>query len=160
MAYLGSYDRILLLIYDHGYSIMLPSVVKVYCNSSSTSYIDVWRKEPSVQKTGTASLVEHNGTRFILTNEHVVRDNSQIYVTVEGCSKQFTAKVRHRDYRCDLALLEIVSDKFAFEGLVSYLPLQLELPSPGTKLATQGFPTGGQGFCTTEGVVSRNESSA
>lgn len=136
------------------------SVVKVFNTYRNVSYREPWRKESSKNATGTASLIEYNERKFIITNEHVIRGGTEVHITVEGYSKQFPVKVLFKNPNCDLALLEICSEKINFENLFTYLPLHFDLPTNGMKLSTQGFPTGGQGFCTTEGIVSRSESAS
>ncbi|MBN9230781.1 MAG: trypsin-like peptidase domain-containing protein [Legionella sp.] len=134
------------------------SVVKVFTTYKEISYNEPWRKNVSGKKTGTASLIINDGKRFVVTNEHVIRSHTAVHVTVEGSSKKFPANVIFANASCDLALLEITGEFEIFEKLVEYSPLDLDIPKRGIKLSTHGFPSGGQGYCVTEGSVSRVES--
>ncbi|MDX2345480.1 MAG: S1C family serine protease [Legionella sp.] len=135
------------------------SVVKVHCSKKIISYVEPWRKQPSTNVTGSASLISYNERNFILTNEHVVRGHTQVYLTVEGTSIQFPVNVVYTNHSCDLAILELKqAQKEQFERLVQYKNLDVEtIPMPGTKVSTHGFPTGGTGYCLTQGSVSRTE---
>jgi S1-C subfamily serine protease len=133
-------------------------VVKVYASLRRVSYVEPWKKDPCKPISGTASLIIYNDKKFILTNEHVIRGNTEVHLTVEGNSKKFPVQVIYKNHSCDLALLEVTSGREIFEQLVEYMPLALDPPQRGTRLSTHGFPQGGHGYCTTEGSISRAES--
>lgn len=67
--------------------------------------------QPNIQKgIGTGFIIDEDG--YILTNQHVIDQASEIIVNVDG--KEYKAKVVGQDYEMDLAVLKIESKtKFA-----------------------------------------------
>ncbi len=64
-----------------------------------------------VQGLGSGFLISQDG--FVLTNEHVVHDASEIIVTTTD-GKQFTARLVGSDFLFDVALLKIEGTRFPF----------------------------------------------
>lgn len=136
-------------------------VVQVYvvCRPP-TGYIEPWRPEPIKKISGTASLIIYEGKKYIITNEHVIRGQTQVHLTISGYARLFPVEVVHENYTCDLAILKLISDQNIFDSSVEYVQLDTNIPANGTKVITHGFPIGGRGYCQTEGVVSRTESNS
>ncbi|MFH0879642.1 MAG: serine protease, partial [Lentisphaerota bacterium] len=90
----------------------------------------------------------------ILTNAHVVSDETFIQVRRYGDSKKFQARVIDVSHAADLALLS-VDDPAFFDGVE---PLDVgELPKSQEEVLVYGFPMGGDTLSITKGVVSRIE---
>ena len=90
----------------------------------------------------------------ILTNAHVVSDQTFIQVRRHGESRRFTARVLEVSHDSDLAILTVDEPEF-FKGVI---PLDLgNLPKVQQEVVVYGFPLGGDTLSTTKGVVSRIE---
>ena len=89
-----------------------------------------------------------------MTNAHVVSWAKQIVVRRYQDPRPYPAKVVFIGHDCDLALLEVDSDRF-FDGLDA---LEIgELPQVRSSVVTYGYPAGGEQISYTRGVVSRIE---
>ena len=127
------------------------AIVQVYTVCTEYDYDMPWQIVRQERKTGSGCIIE--GKR-VLTNAHVVSDQTFIQVRRAGDGKKYTAQVEAVAHACDLAILKINDDSF-FSGVK---PLELgPLSKMGDKVAVYGFPTGGDELCITEGVVSRVE---
>jgi len=127
------------------------SVVKLFTIIKKPNYYHPWELGYQTQSGGSGCIFEG---RRILTNAHVVSDQVYVQVLKAGDTKKYTAKVVHVAHDSELALLT-VEDAAFFDGTV---PVHLgDLPRRQAKVAVCGFPTGGDEFCVTEGVVSRIE---
>jgi len=127
------------------------AIVKVYTVYTEHDYDMPWQIVRQERKTGSGCIIE--GKR-VLTNAHVVADQTFIQVKRAGDGKKYTAQVEAVAHAYDLALLKINDDSF-FSGVK---PLEFgPLSKMGDKVAVYGFPTGGDELCITEGVVSRVE---
>ena len=127
------------------------SVVKIFVTSNRVDYAHPWQMQGSRAFTGSGFVIEGNQ---ILTNAHVVADNTFIQVRKEGTPQKYTAHALALGYDCDLALLTVDDPKF-FEGLPA---LKFgELPHLQDSVTVVGFPLGGDKISITEGVVSRIE---
>jgi S1-C subfamily serine protease len=127
------------------------SVVKIDVSASVPNYQAPWQREQPETRRGSGAIV--SGKR-ILTNAHVVRDDTLIEVQRVGDPRRYTAEVEHRCDPCDLALLTVSNPRF-FEGVRA---LQIgELPRRQDQVDLFGFPEGGEGLSVTSGIVSRVE---
>jgi len=127
------------------------SVVKVFSVHRRHNYDEPWQLHGQRRSSGSGCIIANNR---IITNAHVVADQTFIQVKRAGQARKYTAKVVVVAHECDLALLEVEEDSF-FE---SAIPLTLgTLPSIRDDVAVYGFPIGGDSMCITEGVVSRVE---
>ncbi len=127
------------------------SVVKIFVTSNSVDYYRPWQDKGMSSFGGSGAIIKGNK---ILTNAHVVADNTFIQVKKEADPKKYTAKVEAIAYDCDLALLS-VNDPDFFEGTHS---LELGgLPNLQDNVMVIGYPQGGDKISITEGVVSRVE---
>lgn len=127
------------------------SVVKIYTATMSPYYLNPWDPGSQGSLTGSGLVIE--GGR-ILTNAHVVSNQTYIQVQKVGDPNKYTAKVLHVAHDAELAMLTVEDPAF-FKGT---LPVVFgKLPSQRDKVAVYGFPTGGEDLSITEGIVSRIE---
>lgn len=127
------------------------SVVKVYVTANQMDYYRPWQSKGVSNMRGSGSILKG---RKVLTNAHVVADQTFIQLKRNNDPKKYTARLLSIDYDCDLAVLTVDDDKF-FEGVK---PLELGvLPRLKDTVAVMGYPEGGSKLSITEGVVSRVE---
>ena len=126
------------------------SIVKIYTVSKATNYLEPWNS--SVQRSsGSGSIISGNR---ILTNAHVVANETFIEVKKYGDTKRYQAKVLVVSHDTDLALLE-VEDKDFFKDTT---PLEFGvLPKMQDKVTVYGYPMGGHTISVSTGIVSRIE---
>ena len=126
------------------------SIVKIYTVAKKPQYKTPWNSK-TFGATGSGSIISGNK---ILTNAHVIADNTFIEVKRYGKTKRYEAHVVSVSHEADLAILE-VNDAAFFEGAEA---LSLgELPKTQQEVLVYGFPTGGDTMSVTKGVVSRIE---
>lgn len=126
------------------------AIVKIYTVSKVTNYLEPWNSTTR-RSSGSGAIISDNR---ILTNAHVVANNTFIEVQRYGQRKRYRAEVLSVSHQADLALLQ-VEDPHFFEGITA---LELgELPSIEQKVVVYGFPMGGKALSATTGVVSRIE---
>ncbi|MCK5504205.1 MAG: serine protease, partial [Thermodesulfovibrionia bacterium] len=129
------------------------AVVKIYTVNNRYNYHEPWQMQG--QSTFQGSGVIIHGKK-ILTNAHVVSDQTFIQVRKAGKAKKYTAKIEIIAHESDLAILK-VNDSSFFDGSE---PLETgDLPDVREKVSVYGFPEGGDKLSITEGVVSRVEHS-
>ena len=127
------------------------SVVKVFCVQSVPFNAMPWIKFPVPNISGSGFII--NGKR-ILTNAHVVSNQTVIQVQEYGGDKKYSASVYAISHEADIALL-VVDDETFFENLT---PLDIgRLPKLRDEVSVYGFPEGGDNLSITQGVVSRIE---
>ena len=80
------------------------SVVKIFVVSSEPSYDDPWLMEPAASSGGSGCVIKGNR---ILTNAHVVSDQTFIQVRLQGQPQKYNAKVLAISHEADLALLTV-----------------------------------------------------
>ncbi|MCK6459432.1 MAG: serine protease [Planctomycetes bacterium] len=125
------------------------AIVKVYTTSQEANYGRPWEMHTQENSTGSGCVIA--GKR-ILTNAHVVSDQTFVRVQRSDLADKHVATVAAVSHELDLALLT-VSDEAFFDGVE---PLAVgDLPSAGDSVVTLGFPTGGTRIAVTEGVISR-----
>ena len=125
------------------------AIVNIYVTSNSADFSQPWRMEGQEEFTGSGVIVTGNR---ILTNAHVVSDQTFMQVRRAGQSRKYKARLVAVSHVLELALLE-VKDESLFEGATA---LELgALPKPGDAVNAYGFPKGGTRITVTEGVVSR-----
>ena len=126
------------------------SIVKIYTVSKSTNYMEPWNS--SIQRSsGSGSIISGNR---ILTNAHVVANETFLEVKKYGDTKRYQAKVLEVSHDTDLALLE-VEDKDFFKD-VDALEFGT-LPKMQDKVTVYGYPMGGHTISISTGIVSRIE---
>lgn len=127
------------------------SVVKIYTVASSYNYDNPWQMGGQSNGTGSGCIID--GDR-ILTNAHVISNNTFIQVKKAGQATKYTAYVESISHESDLAILKVNDPEFFKDSR----PIKIgELPEVRDKVAVYGFPTGGDEMSITEGVVSRIE---
>ena len=128
------------------------AMVKIYTNSVAYNYYIPWSTDAPRESSGSGCVVEGN---MILTNAHVVSNETYLQVRKEGDPRKYQAFVVAVSHDADLALITVHDDSF-FEGID---PLELgELPFPREQVTVYGYPMGGDALSTTQGVISRIES--
>jgi S1-C subfamily serine protease len=126
------------------------SIVKIYTVSNVPSYISPWNSTIR-RSSGSGCILK--GDR-ILTNAHVVANNTFLEVKRYGKTKRYPAKAVFISHEADLAILK-VEDKEFFKDSI---PLKFgTLPHIQQKATVYGFPTGGNTLSVTTGIVSRIE---
>jgi len=126
------------------------SIVKIFTVSKVPNYATPWNS--NIRRShASGAIIEGNR---ILTNAHVVANETFIEVKRYGKTKRYEAEVEFVSHQADLAVLR-VADKHFFEGVT---PLHFDgLPSIQQKVSVYGFPTGGTSLSVSSGVVSRVE---
>jgi len=126
------------------------SIVKIYTVSKIPDYSTPWNSSMR-RSNGSGSIIMGNR---ILTNAHVVANQTFIEVKRHGDTKRYQAHVEYISHQADLALLMLEDDSF-FKGTTS---LEFDgLPDIQQEVTLYGFPMGGHSLSVTNGVVSRIE---
>ncbi len=126
------------------------SIVKIYTVSKNPNYLEPWNSTTQ-RSNGSGSIISGNR---ILTNAHVVANQTFLEVKKYGDTKRYQAKVLYVAHDIDLALLE-VDDKDFFKGTK---PLSFGvLPNIQDKVTVYGYPMGGNTISVSTGIVSRIE---
>jgi S1-C subfamily serine protease len=127
------------------------SVVKIFVVSNQPDYQQPWQMLGQKSFTGSGCIID--GKR-ILTNAHVIENETFIQVLKYGDTKRYTAKVIAVDNDCDLAVLGVEDNDFFKDTM----PLSFgKLPELGDEVRVLGYPQGGEKLSITKGVVSRIE---
>ena len=128
------------------------AMVKIYTNSMAYDYYIPWSTEALRESSGSGCVVDGN---MILTNAHVVSNETYLQVRKEGDPRKYQAFVVAVSHDADLALITVNDESF-FQGID---PMELgELPHPREQVTVYGYPMGGDALSTTQGVISRIES--
>lgn len=126
------------------------SIVKIYTVSKIPSYNTPWNSTIR-RSNGSGAIISGNK---ILTNAHVVANQTFIEVKRHGDTNRYEAKVEYISHQADLALLS-VRDKNFFKGAKS---LSFgNLPKIQQEVTVYGFPMGGHSLSVSTGIVSRIE---
>ena len=80
------------------------SIVKIYTTQTNPDYDNPWNTYRPELSHGTGSVISDNR---ILTNAHVVSNQTFIEVQTHGRPKRYTAKVLAVSHETDLALLTV-----------------------------------------------------
>jgi len=127
-------------------------VVKIHAVHHTPDVLRPWSRNTPQQIKGSGVVIDGNR---ILTNAHVVRYASQIYVQPNQSSQHLPARVDAITPSMDLAILKLDDEAF-FEKRGS-LPFAKELPRVKDNINVYGYPTGGTELSVTQGIVSRIE---
>ena len=126
------------------------SIVKIYTVSKNTNYMEPWNS--SVQRSsGSGSIISGNR---ILTNAHVIANETFVEVKKYGDTKRYQAKVLEVSHDVDLALLEVQDKNFFKETKALEFGV---LPKIQDKVTVYGYPMGGHTISVSTGIVSRIE---
>lgn len=127
------------------------AIVKVYAVYNSPDYYNPWNMEGPRAVSGSGCIIEGNR---ILTNAHVVSDQTFLQVRRYGEAELYLARVAAVSHEADLALLEVDDPSF-FKDVK---PLEFgDLPEVQDRVLVYGFPIGGDTLSITGGVISRIE---
>ncbi len=127
------------------------SMVKIYSVQIEPYYYDPWSMNRPTFSSGSGCVIEG---RRILTNAHIVSDQSFLQVRRHGDSAKYTARVVAVSHAADLALITVEDPTF-FDDIAP-LPLG-DLPEVQQEVTVYGFPQGGDTLSITKGVISRIE---
>ena len=127
-------------------------VVKIHAIHHTPDVLRPWTKNSPQQVKGSGVVID--GKR-ILTNAHVVRYASQIYVQPNQSADRVPARVEAMTPSMDLAVLKL--DDESFFDKRGTLPFADELPRVKDTINVYGYPTGGSELSVTQGIVSRIE---
>lgn len=125
-------------------------VVKIHATGARPSYIQPWQVLHQKSWTGTGFVIEGHQ---IMTNAHVVQDQTVLHVQKQENPKKFRAKVLVVAHDLDLAIVAVEE-----EGFWDDLPCSKfadTIPHLYSEVKAVGFPTGGATVCVTKGIVSR-----
>ncbi len=127
------------------------AIVKIYVFHAVPDYQNPWSMRGTFQTTGSGCIIKG---KKILTNAHVVGDETFIQVRRYGQARRVPAKVLSVSHAADIALLTVDDEDF-FEGGAE---LDFgDLPRAQQEVLVYGFPMGGDTMSITKGVVSRVE---
>ncbi len=128
------------------------SVVKISVTLRTPDFAHPWNKANPTEASGTGFLIDGNR---IVTNAHVVRYASQVYVQPDQSDEKFEATVEAISYGLDLAILQLESA----DAIVDLKPLAIDntITPLRSEVNVYGFPIGGNQISITKGIVSRIE---
>ncbi|KAL9233541.1 hypothetical protein vseg_008524 [Gypsophila vaccaria] len=129
----------------------LDSVVKIFTVASSPNYLLPWQNKSQRETMGSGFVISG---RRIITNAHVVADQTFVLVRKHGSPTKYRAEVHAVGHECDLAILVVESEEF-WQGM-THLELG-DIPFLQEAVAVVGYPQGGDNISVTKGVVSRVE---
>lgn len=127
------------------------SLVKIYAIQSKPDFENPWNMQGSWPINGSGCVISD---KRILTNAHIVSDQTFIQVRLHGQSQKYQARVLAISHEADLALLTVDDQKFFKD--VQPIPFN-DLPEVQQDVMVYGFPQGGDTLSATKGVVSRIE---
>ncbi|HEY7167009.1 MAG TPA: trypsin-like peptidase domain-containing protein [Candidatus Binatia bacterium] len=127
-------------------------VVKIHAVHHTPDLLRPWSKNSPQHVKGSGVVID--GKR-ILTNAHVVRYASQIYVQPNQSADLISARVESMTPSMDLAVLKL--DDESFFNNRGTMPFADELPRVKDSINVYGYPTGGTELSVTQGIVSRIE---
>src|ERR1041384_1489130 len=127
-------------------------VVKIHALHHTPDLLRPWSKNSPQQVKGSGVVIDGNR---ILTNSHVVRYASQIYVQPNQSADLISARVEAITPSMDLAVLKL--DDESFFNNRGTMPFADELPRVKDSVNVYGYPTGGTELSVTQGIVSRIE---
>jgi len=127
------------------------SVVKIFTVKTKSDYAKPWDKDSPEIISGSGCVINGNN---ILTNAHVVSDQTLIQVRRFGQATKHKARIVAISHETDLALLTVDDNNF-FKG-IKPLPLG-NLPEIQQEVIVYGFPEGGDSLSITKGIISRIE---
>eukprot|EP00656_Telonema_subtile_P004287 TRINITY_DN11947_c0_g1_i1.p1 TRINITY_DN11947_c0_g1~~TRINITY_DN11947_c0_g1_i1.p1 ORF type:complete len:447 (-),score=93.72 TRINITY_DN11947_c0_g1_i1:115-1455(-) len=125
-------------------------VVKIYVTGIAPNYLMPWQVQGQRKWNGTGFVISD---RLIMTNAHVVEDNTVIQVQKQNNPKKFRAQLKCTAPHLDLAIVTVEEDAF-WEELPA-VRFNKQLPELYSEVKAVGFPTGGSTVCVTKGVLSR-----
>ena len=100
---------------------LLQSIVKVFTVHSSPNYFMPWQNKPQRETSGSGVVVAVPvpGGVGVLTNAHVVADQTFVQVRRHGSSVKHQARVHAVGHECDLAVLTVDDPAFWVDATVA-----------------------------------------
>ncbi|MBF0479799.1 MAG: trypsin-like peptidase domain-containing protein [Candidatus Omnitrophica bacterium] len=127
------------------------AVVKIFVSANRNDFYQPWQSFGVESYTASGFVIKGNK---ILTNAHVVSDQTFIQIKKYGDPKTYIAQLEATSHDCDLALLSVKDPGF-FKNIK---PLEFDnLPKLQDAVTVIGYPEGGEKLSITQGVVSRIE---
>ncbi len=127
------------------------AIVKIYTVVNTPDYWNPWGMRGTGSGTGSGAIIKG---RKILTNAHVVGNQTFIQVRRFGDARRFQARLIAAAHEVDLALLSVEDPEFWAD--VEGIELG-DLPFAQDEVFVYGFPMGGDTLSVTKGVISRIE---
>jgi S1-C subfamily serine protease len=125
------------------------NIVKIYTTSNDPNYLLPWQTHGHMEWEGSGCII---GDNLILTNAHIVSNQTFIRVKRSGQPDKYIAHVKYVGHESDLAILE-VKDKSFYPDVA---PLEIgELPLVGDEVKVYGYPNYAEQLTITKGIVSR-----
>ena len=128
------------------------SIVRVTSVMRYPNPVRPWTRQNPMEAGGTGVVID--GKR-ILTVAHLVQYAEEVYVQPGQGGDRVEAKVAAIAPGIDLAVLTVDPAEGDFFDKRSPLPRASGLPDVSARVAVKGFPIGGTGLSTTQGIVSR-----
>jgi S1-C subfamily serine protease len=128
------------------------SVVKIHTTARYPDFVRPWAKRSAEEVTGSGAVIAGNK---ILTNAHVVRYASRLFVQFSQSSDRYPARVLCVSSGLDLAVIELEDNK-PLEKIPA-LALSEGIPQAKKTVNVYGYPVGGNDLAVTEGIISRIE---
>jgi S1-C subfamily serine protease len=131
------------------------SVVKLSVTQRNPDFNRPWNKANPSEVSGTGFVISGNR---ILTNAHVVRYGSQIYVQPDRSDEKYEARVAGIAYSLDLAVVELDNP----DSIAHLKPLAFDeaITPLRSEVNVYGYPIGGDQLSITKGIVSRIENAS
>ncbi len=131
------------------------SVVKLSVTQRNPDFNRPWNKSNPSEVSGTGFVIAGNR---VLTNAHVVRYGSQIYVQPDRSDEKYEASVEGIAYGLDLAVVKLDNP----EALSALVPLVFDeaITPLRSEVNVYGYPVGGDQISITKGIVSRIENAS
>ena len=99
-----------------------------------------WQNKSQRHSTGSGFIISD---RKILTNAHVVADQTFVTITKHNSGTHFPAKVKTVGHECDIAMLEVEDQSF-FDSIDESEYFEFgEIPELQDTVTVMGYPTGG-----------------
>lgn len=129
-----------------------PLVVKIHTTQRFPDVFQPWTQQSAQKVSGSGVIIPG---RRILTNAHVVRNASEIYVQPYQSSDMLEARVIGFAPGIDLALIELEDP--AFFDTRGHVEIDGVIPKVRDAVSVYGYPMGGDELSVTQGIVSRIE---
>lgn len=138
---------------SHEFSVVLLNVVSL----NQISYLSPWGGRTTSTSTSTAFVIEHNGNKILMTNEHCIANAKFIVGRFAGNDKEFVLDIIRSDKDCDLAILSSNDPWFLETAIPLSLAPGMTVPKVGTKINMLGFPYGTEQCTSTRGIITSSD---
>ena len=134
---------------DEGAELPYESIIHFTNSNARLNLFSPWKVHSPQTSTGTGFYI---GNKRILTNCHVVKDNTSLRVFKHGTPGNFAATVLCASAVCDLALVTVEDESFWVN--LKPVTFQQRVPSLDEEVCAVGYPLGAKSVTNTRGVVS------